>query len=124
MGYHVAWEAPGGADDGIDIVAYTDPLGAKGPRIKVQVKRLGSKVDVGDLRSFMAVLGDDEVGIYVAASGFTRDAERDARREQKRKLTLIDLGALYRLWVEHQRSIPEESRLLLPLTPVYYLDRS
>jgi hypothetical protein len=45
----------------------------------------------------MAVLGDDEVGIYVAASGFTRDAERDARREQKRKLTLIDLAALYRL---------------------------
>lgn len=123
MGYHVAWEAPGGADDGIDIVAYTDPLGAKGPRIKVQVKRLGSKVDVGDLRSFMAVLGDDEVGIYVAASGFTRDAERDARREQKRKLTLIDLGGLYRLWVEHQKTIPEESRLLLPLTPVYYLDR-
>lgn len=124
MGYYVAWEAPGGADDGIDIVAYTDPLGAKGPRIKVQVKRLGSKVDVGDLRSFMAVLGDDEVGIYVAASGFTRDAGRDARREQKRKLTLLDLGALYRLWVEHQRSIPEESRLLLPLRPVYYLDRS
>lgn len=124
MGYHVAWEAPGGADDGIDIIAYTDPLGAKGPRIKVQVKRLGNKVDVGDLRSFMAILGDDEVGIYVAASGFTRDAERDARREQKRKLTLIDLSGLYRLWVEHQRSIPEESRQLLPLTPVYYLDRS
>jgi restriction system protein len=124
MGYFVSWEAPGGADDGIDIIAYTDPLGAKGPRIKVQVKRLGNKVDVGELRSFMAVLGADEIGIYVAASGFTRDAERDARREQNRKVTLLDLGALYRLWVEYQRSIPEESRLLLPLTPVYYLDRS
>ncbi len=93
-------------------------------RIKVQVKRLGSKVDVSDLRSFMAVLGDEEVGVYVAASRFTREAERDARRERKTKLTLIDLGSLYRLWVEHQHSIPEESRLLLPLTPVYYLDRS
>lgn len=124
MGYYVAWEAPGGADDGIDILAYTDPLGARGPRIKVQVKRLGNKVDVGDLRSFMAILGDDEVGIYVAASGFTRDAERDSRREQKRKLTLIDLAMLYRLWVEYQKTIPEESRPFLPLTPVYYLDRS
>jgi restriction system protein len=124
MGYHVAWEAPGGADDGIDIVAYTDPLGAKGPRIKVQVKRLGSKVDVGELRSFMAVLGGDEVGIYVAASGFTSEAERHARREQNRKVTLINLGTLYKLWVEHQKTIPEESRLLLPLTAVYYLDRS
>jgi len=124
MGYFVAWEAPVGPDAGIDIIAYTDPLGAKGPRIKVQVKRLGSKVDVGELRSFMAVLGDEEVGIYVAASGFTRDAERDARVEKSRKLTLIDLAVLYRLWVEHQRTIPEEGRMLLPLTPVYYLDRS
>jgi restriction system protein len=125
MGYHVAWEAPVGPDAGIDLIAYTDPLGANGPRIKVQVKRLGSsKVDVGELRSFMAVLGNEEVGIYVAASGFTRDAERDARTEKTRKLTLLDLGDLYRLWVEHQRSIPEESRQLLPLTPVYYLDLS
>lgn len=124
MGYFVAWEARGGADDGIDIIAYTDPLGAKGPRIKVQVKRLDKKVDVDGVRAFMAVLADDEVGIYVAASGFTAVAEREARREQKRKLTLIDLGTLYRLWVEHQRTIPEETRLLLRLTPVYYLDRS
>ena len=72
----------------------------------------------------MAVLGGDEVGIYVAASGFTSEAERHARREQNRKVTLINLGTLYKLWVEHQKTIPEESRLLLPLTAVYYLDRS
>lgn len=124
MGYHVAWEAPPGADAGIDILAYTDPLGASGPRIKVQVKRLGSKVDVDGVRSFMAVIGDDDVGIYVAASGFTSNAEAEARREAKRKVTLIDLPALYRLWVEHQKSVSETSRLLLPLTPVHYLDRS
>lgn len=31
MGYHVSWVAPPGADGGMDIVAFTDPLGAKGP---------------------------------------------------------------------------------------------
>ena len=31
MGYHVAWTAPPGPDRGIDLVAYTDPLGAAGP---------------------------------------------------------------------------------------------
>ena len=72
----------------------------------------------------MAVIGDSEVGIYVAASGFTKDAGREARRESKRKVTLLDLGDLYRLWVEHQKDIPEESRSLLPLTPVYYLNLS
>ena len=39
MGYHVIWEAPPGPDQGIDVITQADPLGAKGPRIKVQVKR-------------------------------------------------------------------------------------
>ena len=124
MGYHVSWVAPAGPDDGIDVIAYSDPLGATGPRIKVQVKRYASKVDVGDLRSFIAIVGDDEIGIFVAASGFTREAERTGRRESKRKVTLLDAADLYRLWVEYQKDIPEESRSLLPLTPVHYLDLS
>jgi hypothetical protein len=32
-------DIPPGPDQGLDILAYTDPLGATGPRIKVQVKR-------------------------------------------------------------------------------------
>ena len=36
----------------------------------------------------------------------------------------LDLGDLYRLWVEHQKDIAEESRSLLPLTAVHYLDLS
>lgn len=123
MGYHVAWVSPPGADGGMDIVAYTDPLGASGPRIKVQVKRLDSKVTADNLRSFMAVVGDQDVGIFVALGGFTRDAESEARRQEKRKLTLIDALSLYELWVQHLQRVPEEYRQLLPLTPVYYLDR-
>jgi restriction system protein len=123
MGYHVAWVAPPGADGGIDILAYTDPLGALGPRIKVQVKRVEAKVSADGLRSFIGVLGEDDIGIFVAAGGFTGGAEAEARRESKRKLTLIDLEKLYQLWVENQSKVAEEHRQLLPLTPVYYLDR-
>jgi restriction system protein len=123
MDYHVAWIAPPGADGGIDIVAYTDPLGARGPRIKVQVKRLDSKVTAEGLRSFLGVLGEDDIGIFVSAGGFTSGAEAEARRESKRKLTLIDLEQLYRLWVEHQHRVEEVHRQLLPLTPVHYLDK-
>lgn len=122
MGYHVAWVSPPGADGGIDIVAYTDPLGAAGPRIKVQVKRLDSKVTADGLRSFMAVVGDQDVGIFVALGGFTSGAEAEARRQEKRKLTLIDALSLYELWVQHLSRVPEDYRQLLPLTPVYYLD--
>lgn len=123
MGYHVAWVAPPGVDAGVDILAFTDPLGASGPRIKVQVKRLESKVTADALRSFMAVLGEQDVGIYVAAGGFTSGAETEVRRQEKRKLTLIDLLKLYELWIQHQDRVPEPYRQLLPLTPVFYLDR-
>ena len=123
MGYHVAWIAPPGADGGIDILAFADPLGAQGPRIKVQVKRQGARVDSDGLRAFMGILGDDDIGIFVSMGGFTGPAEREARHESKRKVTLMDLEALYRLWVEHQHKVPEEHRRLLPLTAVYYLDQ-
>ena len=60
----------------MDILAYTDPLGASGPRIKVQVKRVVSKkIDVDSVRSFMATLGSQDVGIYISVSGFTSEAE-------------------------------------------------
>jgi restriction system protein len=38
MGYYIYWVAPPGKDGGIDIIAYNDPIGVNGPRMKVQVK--------------------------------------------------------------------------------------
>jgi restriction system protein len=121
MGYHVAWIAPPGKDGGIDIVAHTDPLGTRVPRIKVQVKRRQEKVTVDGLRSFMAVLGDQDVGIFVSTSGFTKEAEAEARAQEKRQLTLVDLERLFDLWVEHYKKLDETDRAMLPLRPVYYL---
>ena len=74
MDYHVAWVAPPGKDGGVDVLAFTDPLGTKPPRVKVQVKRQERKVDVEGLRSFMALLGEEDVGLFVNTGGFTRDA--------------------------------------------------
>ena len=122
MGYFVSWVAPPGKDGGLDVVAYTDPLGAKGPRIKTQVKRhRGQKVDVNDLRSFMAVLSSQDVGIFVSTSGFTSDAEREARHQENRQITLINLERLFDLWVENYDDLTEEDRQRLPLRPVYFL---
>lgn len=121
MGYHVNWVAPPGPDDGIDIIAFADPLGVKGPRMKVQVKHHQAKADVDSLRSFIAVLTDQDVGIFINAGGFTSGAEREARRQLSRRLTLIDLPRLVELWIEHYRSMDEVDRVRLPLKPVYYL---
>lgn len=122
MGYHVSWVSPPGPDMGIDIVAYTDPLGAEGPRIKVQVKRRNDhKTNVDDLRSFMAVLSGQDVGIYVATGGFTADAAREARQQESRRITLIGPQELFDLWVQHYEELSDVDRQRLPLTPVYFL---
>lgn len=121
MGYHVSWIAPPGPDKGIDILAHTDPLGTNVPRIKIQVKRRADKVSVDGLRSFMALLSDHDVGIFVSTGGFTSDAESEARTQETRKVTLLDLEKLFDLWVEHYDKIAEADKGLLPLRRVYYL---
>ncbi|MBL8823539.1 MAG: Mrr restriction system protein [Planctomycetia bacterium] len=121
MGYHVSWVSPPGKDGGIDIVAWSDPLGTRPPRIKVQVKRVGNNVNVDGLRSFMALLGDDDVGLFVTTAGFTRDAEEEARTQEKRKITLVDLEKLFDLWVEYYHKLDDDARRRFPLRPIHFL---
>lgn len=122
MDYHVGWVSPPGKDGGVDILAYTDPLGAEGPRIKVQVKRRAeSKTAVDDLRSFMAVLSGRDVGIYVSTGGFTADARAEARNQESRRITLIDLDRLFDLWVQHYDRLPDADQQRLPIRPVHFL---
>jgi restriction system protein len=121
MGYHVAWISPPGPDRGIDILVHNDPLGTSTPRIKVQVKRRADKINVDGLRAFMALLGEQDVGIFVSTGGFTSDAATEARTKETRKLTLIDLEKLVDLWIEHYDKVAEPDKRLLPLRPIYYL---
>jgi restriction system protein len=122
MGYYVDWIAPPGPDGGIDLIAHADPLGTTGPRIKVQVKRRDTeKVSAESLRAFMAVVGEQDVGIYISAAGFTAQAEREARSQEKRRLKLIDLERFVELWVQHMQGLPDPDRRRLPLKPVYFL---
>lgn len=121
MDYHVSWVAPPGKDGGIDILASPDPLGTRPPRIKVQVKRQAQAVSVDGLRSFMALLGEGDVGLFVCVGGFTRDAADEARTQEKRKVTLIDLEKLVDLWIAHYSRLDDEARIRLPLKPIYFL---
>jgi len=121
MGYHLAWVSPPGPDQGLDILAYTDPLGAMGPRIKVQVKRRADKISVDGLRAFMALLGGQDVGIFISTGGFTSEAQREVRGQENRRISLIDLQRFFDLWVEHYSKVQEEDRQRLPLKAVQFL---
>jgi restriction system protein len=121
MGYYVEWVAPPGKDSGLDIIAYSDPLGTRPPRIKVQVKRVGTKVGAEILRAFMELIGEEDVGLYVSTAGFTKDAEDYARTREKRRITLIDLERLIELWTKFEEKLSDRARQRLPLSPIYFL---
>jgi restriction system protein len=122
MGYHVVWIAPKGKDGGLDLLAQSDPLGVRGPRIKGQVKRRrDTKTTEDELRSFLSLIEQGDVGVYISLGGFTNDTHAAARRSARR-ITLIDGEALLELWVEHYEKVDEEGRSLLPIKPVYFLD--
>ncbi len=120
MGYRVHWDAPPGADGGIDAIAFPDALGVSGPTIRVGVRRRAQKQDVGVVREFLSQIHEQEVGIYVSTGGFTSDAEKAARHDWRR-LRLLDFDKLLELWIEYYSRIPEAERALLPVRPVYFL---
>jgi restriction system protein len=122
MGYHVVWIAPKGKDGGLDLIAQSDPLGTRGPRIKGQVKRRpDSKTTEEELRSFLSLVEPGDVGVFISLGGFTSDTQAAARRSSRR-ITLIDGEGLLDLWVEHYDRLDEEGRELLPIKPVHFLD--
>lgn len=121
MGYHVTHMAQPGADGGVDIVAYPDPLGTKEPTIKISVRRRVAKAEVNDTRQFLSRLHPGEVGIFISVAGFTTEAEKECRSEQ-RKIRLINLEKFFDLWVEHYNQISESERKMLSIKPVWFLD--
>lgn len=120
MGYYVDWVAPRGKDRGVDILALSDPLGTKGPRVKVQVKREEEKTNAMTLRAFVSTLHGDDIGLFVTLGGFTRDAEVEARNEIRR-VRLIDATDFFRLWAQHYDEILEADRRRLPISFVPFL---
>jgi len=73
MGYHIAHISPKGRDGGIDIIAYTDPLGVKSPRIIIQVKhKPETKISSDDIQRLAGTMKrNTDVGLFVTSGGFS-----------------------------------------------------
>ena len=123
MGYFIAdlADRPGG-DGGVDIIAYDNPLGASGARLKVQVKRYkDSSPSVKDVRELHGLLTEGEAGVFVCTSDFSAKSREFARTAQKH-LRLIDGDEFIRLWIEFHPKMKDEDKKRLPLYAVYFLD--
>lgn len=123
MGYHVAWVAPPEKERGrIDVVAYTDPVSAEGPRILVQFKHNGQALNMEGLESFLSALGARDYGLVVSSRGFTTDVTRQVKSEAFQKMTLLDLESFFDLWVRYYDELSEAARNRFPLKAIYFLN--
>ncbi|QSB29083.1 restriction endonuclease [Flavobacterium sp. CLA17] len=122
MGYFISEVAQRGPDGGIDIIAFTDPLGTKQPRIIVQVKhRPNDNVSSDEVQKLAGTLKrNTDVGIFVTSGTFSKPAVKEAR-ESREHIELIDFNRLTSLWQEYYSKMSDEQKNLLPLHPIYFL---
>ncbi len=121
MDYYTPFVAPKGKDGGIDIIAYLDPLGAKTPRIKVQVKHYpDTPISAPTIRSLVGILRDGDIGLCVTSGNFSPDARREAGMS-KEYVKLIDGHEFITLWQQYYSKMPDEDKNLLPLRSIAFL---
>lgn len=122
MGYHISHISPKGKDGGIDIIAYTDPLGVKPPRIIVQVKhRPESKISSDDIQRLAGTMKrSSDVGIFVTSGEFSSYSINEARTTDKH-IELIDFERFLSLWEQYYNKMTDDEKNKLPLHPIYFL---
>ena len=122
MGYHTPFIAPKGRDGGIDIQAYSDPLGTVAPRIIAQVKqRPDTKVSVQEMRELAGLLRrEGDIGLFVSTGGFTNEAASEAK-SSSRHIEIMDIKRFIDLWKTHYLDMSEEDKSLLPLREIMFL---
>lgn len=122
MGHYINYVAERGKDGGVDIWAYSDPLGSKPPRIKVQVKHKPEKpVPADDIRKLQGILGKGEyVGLFVTSGYFSSTAINEARTSNIH-VELIDISRFIELWKEFYSKMKVEDQNRLPIHPIYFL---
>jgi restriction system protein len=122
MGYHVSSIAERGPDGGIDIIAYTDPLGTKQPRIIVQVKhKPESAISSDEIQKLSGTLKrNSDVGIFVTSGRFSKPSRKESLMSREH-IELIDFDRFVELWQEYYPKMEDDKKSLLPLHPIYFL---
>ena len=121
MGYYIQSVAPRGKDGGVDIVAYTDPLGAKTPRIKVQVKhKPDTAIPASDVRALLGILKAGDIALFVTSGTYSTDAKHAATSSDK-FIRLIDGDEFISMWQEYYDKMSDEDKNMLPLKRISFL---
>jgi len=122
MGYTTPFVAAPGPDGGTDIIAYPDPLGARTPHVRVQVKhRSSQKATREEIAALRGIIRQDrEIGLFVSTGGFTAQSVAEARNGAVH-IQLMDLESFLDSWLATYEKLDEEDRALLRLRQVHFL---
>ncbi len=123
MGYYTPFIAPKGKDGGVDVIAYKDPIGSTSPHIKIQIKyRQDIKASSQEVRQLKGVLTNNDIGVFVSIAGFASDALKEFKHSSPH-IELIDLERFIELWQEFYDKMKDEDKALMPISPVYFVDK-
>jgi restriction system protein len=121
MDYHTPFIAPKGKDGGIDIIAYLDPLGAKTPRIKVQVKhKPETAIGASEVRALSGVLKAGDIALFVTSGTYSADA-RNAASGNDKFIRLIDGNDFIDMWQKYYDKMTDDDKNMLPLKRIAFL---
>jgi restriction system protein len=121
MDYHVPYVAPPGPDGGIDIIAHIDALGAKTPRIKVQVKhKPNNPISNTEINSLSGLLRAGDIGLFVTSGSFSKQAV-NAAQTANTYIKLIDGKDFIKLWREYYSKMSDEDKNRIPLKFIAFI---
>lgn len=122
FGYHLYWLAPPEKKYGqVDMIATTKPLEFAGPRIFIQIRHKGQAMTQEGIKTFSAILGQNDFGLIFSSGGFTKDARNVWDSDYGRKISLLDNHSFFDLWVSNYSKLSPEAQHLLPLKAIYFL---
>lgn len=121
MGYYTPFVAPKGRDGGVDVIAYIDALGAKTPRIKVQVKHMPeTSIPAKDIRSLLGILRDGDIALFVTSGTYSPQARTEALTS-KTYIKLIDGEEFIEMWQEYYSKMNDEDKNMMPLKHIAFV---
>ncbi len=124
MGYYTPFIAPKGRDGGVDVIAYIDALGAKTPRIKVQVKhRPDDCIPAKDIRSLLGILRDGDIALFVTSGTYSQQARTEALTS-KTYIKLIDGEEFIQMWQDNYSKMTDDNKNMLPLKHIAFVGSS
>ena len=113
MGYR-ATVSPKGGDGGVDITAYKDELP---PRILVQVKSQDGDIKESTIQSLRGAMKEGDYGLFITLSNYTPNALKYLESTPIiRGISGLELAELI---LKYYNKLPDRSKKIIPLTPVY-----